>query len=222
MDTVVRKDQERIAQWLTKRAPELGEVYGAAVRLMGDPEYPGRTRFICHAARDICNRLPDVVDVLVLKPNLHNQLNKLSDLWSRHKLQTVELGRLTPEEPQNADSTTREVAVPLDVFRQIDLVVKNHRLIPIVNRERATRMFETVAPESAGGSEVLLPQTDQWIELKHWFEGHAHAGLRDRTVLAAELQSKFETFETHLSKIAGEEFYEGVEELDEILEDTNG
>ncbi len=222
LSTVVRRDQERIAEWLMKRAPELAELYKGAVRLVEDSSYPGRNHLVCHAARDICNRLPDLVGVLVVPANQRKKLNTLSELWSRHKLETMELGELSSSAPDSsAESKTREIAVPLDVFRQIDLVVKHHRQIPVINRERATRMFEIVAPENVGRREVTLPLTTQWMELKRWFEEYAHAGLTDRAVDEEELQNKFATFEAHLSKIAGEEFYEGVEVLDEILEDTN-
>jgi hypothetical protein len=220
-NTVMRKDQERIAQWLQNRAPELGEVYKAAVRLIGDASYPGRCQLICHAARDICNRLPDLVCGLIVQDNLHKQLNTLSELWSRHKLETRELGQLSSQAPDGAEAVTREIAVPLDVFRQLDLVIKHHRQVPTIIRARATRMYEIVAPENIGRAEVTRPLTDQWMDLKRWFHGHAHAGLTDRSVDEQELQNKFGTLEAHLSKVAGEEFYEGVEVLDEILEDTN-
>jgi hypothetical protein len=78
-----------------------------------------------------------------------------------------------------------------------------------------------VAPETTGRKEITAPQIEQWMELKHWFQEHAHAGLNDRAADHKELEAKFAIFEAHLSKIAGEEFYEGVEALDEILEDSN-
>jgi hypothetical protein len=166
----MREDQERIAQWLTKRAQELGGVYKDAVRLIGDSSYPGRSHLICHAARDICNRLPDLMCGLVVQENQHRQLNTLSALWSRHKLETMELGQLSSTDPDGAEAITREIGVPLDVFRQFELVIKHHRQIPTINRERATRMFEILAPENAGRTEVTHPLTAQWIELKQCTE----------------------------------------------------
>ena len=52
---------ERIFTWLQELSPELAESYAGAVKLIEDASIPGRGRFICHAVREIRNRLPDKV-----------------------------------------------------------------------------------------------------------------------------------------------------------------
>ena len=212
--------QKRIADWLQKRAPELAAVYQGAVRLAEDGTYPGRMFLICHASRDICNRLPDLIGVAVVSYNQTKQLNVLSDLWVGHKLGAA-LEQISLSGTGTAETSTREISLPLEVFKHIDSVVKHHQNIPRINRDKALKMFEAVAPETTGRREVTGPQIEQWMELKRWFQEHAHAGLADRAADHKEVETNFQILEAHLSKIAGEEFYEAVEALDEILEDSN-
>jgi hypothetical protein len=47
--------------WLQRNAASLAELYGGAARLVYDTPLPGRVRFVCHAVREIRNRLPDVL-----------------------------------------------------------------------------------------------------------------------------------------------------------------
>ena len=217
----MREDQRRIADWLTKRAPELGHVYGAVVRLIADPSDPGIRKLICQGVRDICNRLPEVVGgIFVDSPRY--QENILSQLWSRHKLDRLEFEQVTLADSSNRNSATRDIAIPIDVFRQVGLLVAHYRKVPELSREIAKKMFETIAPETMGRAEIVSPQIEQWIKMKKWFQANAHAGLTDRTVDQTELQNNFEMLEIYLNKICGEEeFYTGVKTLDEILEDTN-
>src|SRR5437879_13040955 len=52
--------RERVAKWLDELAPSLGELYRGALELV-QTAVPGRVRFICHAVREIRNRLPDAL-----------------------------------------------------------------------------------------------------------------------------------------------------------------
>ena len=54
--------QKRILVWLKDEVDsELAELYEGAVKMIKDGSYPGRQRFICHAVREIRNRLPEAV-----------------------------------------------------------------------------------------------------------------------------------------------------------------
>jgi hypothetical protein len=187
---------------------------------MENPGFPGRIHFVCHAAREICNRVPEVVGIF-LEDDHQTHLDDLSDSWLSHKLDGVEQEQVTPADSGTGEGRTREIAIPFDVFRTVSLVVRRHLQVAKINEERATRMFEIVAPETAGRKEITAPQVRQWTDLRHWFQRHTHVSHATRAVDERELQSRFDMLEAYLRKIGGEEFYEGVEALDEILEDTN-
>ena len=48
-------DRRRILEWLEANAPALAPVYDGAVRMILEPEFPGRVHFIAHAMREIMN-----------------------------------------------------------------------------------------------------------------------------------------------------------------------
>ena len=50
-----------LRQWINSYGPSIAELYEGAVQLLYGPSVPGRVRFVCHAVREIGNRLPDVV-----------------------------------------------------------------------------------------------------------------------------------------------------------------
>lgn len=50
-----------LRKWLTELRPSLAELHVGAVELVYGPALPGRVRFICHAIREIKNRLPEVL-----------------------------------------------------------------------------------------------------------------------------------------------------------------
>jgi hypothetical protein len=53
-----------LVEWFAKNAPSLGQLYVASLRMLDDRDFPGRGYLICHAVREIGNRLPNVVATL--------------------------------------------------------------------------------------------------------------------------------------------------------------
>jgi len=47
-----------LSEWMRRYAPSLAELYLGAVELVFGRPIPGRVTLICHAVREICNRLP--------------------------------------------------------------------------------------------------------------------------------------------------------------------
>lgn len=47
-----------LAAWIRRYAPSLADLYQAAVLLLYGAAVPGRVVLVCHAVREICNRLP--------------------------------------------------------------------------------------------------------------------------------------------------------------------
>ncbi len=218
----VTPEQEKIAEWFCDEAPPLGELYKAAVRLLEDRTFPARTHFICHAAREIGNRVPEVIAgrTKFQRVELTEELDQLAELWSRNSLDRNELTQSAAPGTDGAATAAHAAEIPIEVFRHLHVLVNHHSQGHKNNLQKAARMIEAVARENAGRQETLVPLARQWVELTRWFHGRTHAGFKETVVDEHELQSKFQLLETYLYTFIGE-FYEAVGALDAILEDTN-
>jgi hypothetical protein len=216
----LRPQQERIAEWFAKEAPHLGELYKAALRLLEDKAFPGRVHLICHAARDIGNRVPEVIAgrAEFTRIDLTEELDQLAALWLRDSLDRNRSPQSLVEGAMNAD---HEVEISFEVFTHLQILVGHHAQGLSNRTQKAIKMIEAVASENAGRQETLVPLARQWVDLTRWFQGRAHAGLKETFVDERELNHKFEAVEMYLYRLISGEFYEGVGVLDAILEDAN-
>ncbi len=153
--------------------------------------------------------------------DLTNDLNTLRNLWSRFSLDQRGPAAISTGEDGKPSSSKEEILVPIAVVKHIGIVLLHHEQATRNHRERATKMLETIAPENKDRQEALYPIANQWIELTRWFVSHTHAGDKRETISEEELQNKFSTLENHLVTLISTSFYEPVDTLDEILEDTN-
>ena len=217
---MLRPNQQKIADWLTEHAPQLADVYSGAIHLLGDGAIPGRVRFICHAGRDLTNRIPELFAESVGRVDLTADLNELSSLWMEHRVGETEMALISAQKADLPQGTQPTIGMPLIVVHRVSALIDHHKQASLNHRDRAIKMVEAVAPENVGKREALLPIANQWLELHRWFQGHAHAGLEQGTVNEDELQTRFATLESQINALIGE-FYEPVATLDEILQDTN-
>src|SRR5262245_43750659 len=54
-------NRREIAQWLGREAPSLAPIYEGALHVLYAQKFPGRTRFVAHAVREIRNGLPAAI-----------------------------------------------------------------------------------------------------------------------------------------------------------------
>lgn len=220
-ETYLTPHRAELLSWFQRNAPSLGELYLGAIKIVSEPSFPGRTRFISHAGREICNRLPDIISGVRSTPVLQykNKLDEISKGW-------VKTGfPLNGSRPINVTGSetipSNSVPVPINLFYKISALVKEHNDTREKPIERAQRLFAGNTPDNFHLEDTLRPIVNQWLEVTEWFVGKAHdSGAVDSDVDVKELQNKFELFETTLrALIRG--FFTTVEELDEILEEAN-
>jgi hypothetical protein len=73
----------RIAEWLQRELPELHPAFENAVEFMSRTNFPGRSKLICHACRDICTEIQQYLNVEKTKrADTTKPLNQLDVLWS--------------------------------------------------------------------------------------------------------------------------------------------
>ena len=209
--------------WLRRNAASLAELYEGAVRLVFAP-FPGKVRFIALAVREIGNRLPDVISGMKTGPNLQykNRLDQLTAVWKSSGLSTD--GSILERIQSYASGVpaSPELTIHPRVFREIASLIRDHVSTREKPQDKALRLFEAVAPENKQFREALVPIIQQWLKTTEWFMGKVHGSGKTDTECCGsdDLLQQFELFETMLGALV-RGFFKTVDELDEILEDTN-
>jgi hypothetical protein len=207
--------------WLQRNAPSLAELYEGALRIAFDGNFPGRTRFIAHAVREISNRLPGVIAGEIGGSTLQykNRVDTIAKAWQRsgYSLDGIIPTGVGHENP----ALSPDIQMPPQLFKEIASLLKDHSEVRETKQEAASRLFEAIAPENQILRDTLRPVIMQWLKINEWFMKYAHDnGSQDEDVDKDQFQSQFELFETTLSALT-RSYFKTIEGLDEILEDTN-
>jgi len=214
----LRPDQQNLVDWFSREVPELGELYRAAVLMINEKEFPGRVRLICHACREIGNRLPGKIcgEEFNNRVEYVQEMDNISSLWLKEQppLGAPSLTNSTESVPQyNLNSNP---TISCHLYSLIQNLIKDHIKGKVTNQQKAEKLIEAVAPENVGRPDVIKPTGKFLKETVRWFVG----GSKGQTVKEDDLQAKFRNFENVLSLLA-KDFYSLMDELDEILEETN-
>jgi hypothetical protein len=210
-----------IRAWFQRRAPSLGELYEGAVIMVFDDKFPGRTRLVAHAIREIRNRLPDVIAGPRASGQVQyvNRLDKIAHEWRRARLDTE--GSLPAGVTDGQQMPSIDVPVPRGLFLSVASLLSDHLEAREKSIEAARRLFEAISPANQELRDRLRIPIQQWHEVTQWFVKRVHdSGIQDDDVDIQEFQGRFELFETALCALL-RGFYSTVEGLDEILEDAN-
>jgi hypothetical protein len=216
-------EREEIRQFLRAKAPPLAELYeGAVSMLYQQPAFPGRLRFVCHAARDISNRLAEYAGGARDAEHLayDTRLEQLAVAYEEAGFQFAGPGTTEAEATSSAT-----VQIPVHLHREMEHFILAHRQAGDRNDSKATRLFMTLAPESASHIGTLGPALKQWKSLRRWFNGSAHDSgpgtpiekIRQRD---DQLFERFAQFEAILGSLVGG-FYRTLRDIDAILGDAN-
>lgn len=186
-------DRRRILEWLEANAPALAPVYDGAVRMILEPEFPGRVHFIAHAMREIMNRLPDAFtdDDHTGRVEYRELVDQISSCWEEGEL-------------------------PTDQCRKIvETLLRQHRVPPITNRERAEQLFKATISEIPSDYTKLV---DLWMETRREIEKKVHVG-KD-SISEVTLAERFNNLKLILKTISTRP-YEDMDRIDEILDTTH-
>lgn len=187
--------QKRIFNWLEEFKAGLGELYAGAIRMMKERNLPGRELFICHAVREIRNRLPDAVGgkYAVERLDYTQEVTNIKKVWERARLEGVY------EKQSGKTGNDPEQRVPREVLVLIDGLVRKHKEVKDRKQEKARRLLIALEPENEQLRGSLAPVVERWIQETEWFVVRAHVG---KAVGEDELVAHFQTFETVLGTFA--------------------
>jgi hypothetical protein len=199
-------DQEKIAKWLSGRSPSLHEAYLAAVSFLADPAVPGRAQMICHAGRDLCTGLQDLRSVSKNeRADTTPILREIESVWEKEGLDAVDIVEAAERTPATEQSASPQATIPQHLMVLLQRLMQEH--------SRA----ETNQEEQAA---AVQPLSREWVVLRRWFSRFAHFGIQQRTPKEEELQQQFASLESFILGVI-RTFYEGMEGLDEILDEAN-
>ncbi len=206
-----------IKEWLYKQYPSLGELYEGAVNLLFNSDYnnifPGVSRFVSHAVREIINNLPNYVLGRTSKPLQYvNYLDNILEKWENN---------LLPLEDKFNSSRKDELCLPYHIFRKIQKLLRKHKESRLKRKDIIVNFIIILAPENREFIDQLRPSFLKWIDLSNYFIKFVHDSQKtDREILTKEFLRHFEIFEDILHSLIGS-FFATTEELDAILEEAN-
>ena len=209
---LTEKNKEIISWFESHQHPILGELYIGALKIFSEKDFPGYQQFIAHAVREIRNRIPDIILGKVQERfEWREELKKLDDCWRKVE---VFSNRVTEEE-----QLEETILVPLNVCEEIDQILQRYRNNNETYRNRMFQLFKSLQNRETS-EKVLRPIVLHWIEVTDWFYKKVHPGEKTYNISIDEIKRKFIEFERMLYALQGN-IYSGMDDLDEILEETN-
>jgi hypothetical protein len=211
-------NQSRIAEWLEQEIPTLHPAYVQVAQLMASPGFPGRSNQVCHACRDICTVIQQYHRVeKTVRANTTRLLDELEGVWSQRQPDNQVNPGGSAEDGTSPTRLPEDVKVQPEIIQAIQALLIEHRRGSVNQKNQALDMFQILAPEASERRDLFDVHAEQWRDLRGWFHEHAHYTLKEQHCDVAELQTKVSLLETHLLSMVST-FYEGVAELDKILE----
>ena len=212
------KRQQEILQFLKDKSPPLEELYLSAIQMITDSRYPehARIRLICHACREIINRLPEVLSSKTFPPGLQysNKIKELSEAWDDE----AALANDSLEEISEAKSEYVEVSRKF--AKMLHFFFEAHKSAYKTRREKAQAIFEYV-PENKSMTPDMHALVSHFVgDVSGWFSGKAHESLKHNDVSLDELIRRFNQFERTLHTIVGH-YYTGFDEIREFVDEEN-
>ena len=160
-------DRRRILEWLKANAPALAPVYDGAVRMIQEPEFPGRVHFVAHAIREIMNRLPDAIDngrKSSHRTDYIELVNPIDNCWKKGKPPTA------------------------DCCKTVEDLLREHQATDTKNREKARKLYRTLTQSEPS------PQTIKtWMQTRKLSEKRVH--VRNKPMDLNDEKEIIKTFE---------------------------
>lgn len=206
-------NQQLIFEWLKEQDQSLSSLYEAAVRMLEDSHFPGRKRMVCHAVREIRNRLPETVGIKGVRKqaDYKKEVGELIKLYRSEGIQSVYQKDNEGHEP------VLEYRVSRKFMEQVDRLVHEHTLVKERKEHNARQLLLALETENKKWEGTLGPIVELWIEETEWFVQRAHVG---KEINDKELIERFKRFEDILLSLKGV-FYEGMDKIKEIVESVN-
>ncbi len=212
----MKPHQLEIAQSLKKTAPQLGELYEGAVKMLENEQFPGRVRFIAHAVREIANRLPEAVGGEVTKGHLdyHEDISSVAVAWKDEGLGNTVVARSGEEDEPG-------LRISYALVGKVNALLEKDQEVSARKERNAQAMIHKLIPESRHTGECLAPIINHWLRVVRWFVDNVHETEKAReSIDEGVIQQKFRAFENALRALLLA-FYSGLGEVECVVESAN-
>jgi hypothetical protein len=154
--------------------PLFAGLYKGAATLLDSCEEQWALCYICHCAREILNRIPEM-EVGDLDRNQSEEgeaLDRLVELWDRNGLRF------------DGDAESRELTpIPSEIFAALADFIENRKAGTLSNDMKseilAARHDGDMMPDPSG---ALSPRAKEIKKARKWFQRYAHATSRPRQI----------------------------------------
>lgn len=210
---------------LSVNAPTLVPLYEAAVRMLLDVQFPGRTHLIAHCVREIGNSLPSFFDGAAKgHADYPGIVEAIVQPWLEAGLPVATEAAPVPISGQ-AGATPPAISVPLPIVRQVGRLVEVHTAVAGRREHNAVTLFRALAPDPDGDAHHLRPTINLWLDTCDWFQARVHHNRQQQDSntddnAEAEFIRYFERFEELLHSMT-EPFLDIAKSLDEELDQAN-
>lgn len=213
-----------IRKLLSVNAPTLVALYDAAVRILLDLQFPGRTHLIAHCVREIANSLPSFFDGAVKgRADYPGIVEPIVQPWVEAGLPVATEAAPMPISGQGGLAPLT-ISVPLPIARQVGRLVGVHTAAAGRREHNAVTLFRALAPDPDGDTHHLRPTINLWLDTCDWFQARVHHNrqqdLNINDNAEAEFIRYFERFEDLLRSMT-EPFLDIAKSLDEELDQAN-
>jgi hypothetical protein len=208
----------KLHAWLTNQARPLADLYHAALIIIDNAAFPSRLRLVCHAVREIANRLPGYVVGYEIggRVQYEQRLEEIRRLWVASGYEI--------DQPLAADGYDSEDtrSIPTVVVRAFDQVVKEHVAGSARPDDRAMELFKATAPEGETVPSELLRAVQNWRRAQRWFVSRAHeqSPNSSKSTDDDQLDDHFAEFEIILQTLSLG-FFDTTKEIDADLYNAN-
>lgn len=210
------EDKHCISAWLEGVHSTLGELFACLCALIYERDIPGRGRLIAHCVRELRNGLVFHLVAKETKLLLYSkEVDEIARDWDR-------LGPIIEEASYTPSQSTILISVDSRLVSRVIRLIEEHKSTSDKQLDKAVRLFSTFQL-AEGDSTSIRVLAKNWKELTDWFVGVVHERERTDTILLnAEFNEKVADFEATLLRFAtAGAFFDGLEELDEILAAAN-
>ncbi len=216
------EDSDR--QELKKRLKEIDasgsvpELYEGAVQIIVDTNFPAeaKVRFVAHAAREICTRLPSIVSGKTIERiEIQKTLKELKSILKLEGLENFQYAEnLNPSVQNDLISVS-----PILIEKVHDICKLNDKIDE--NRvKKAEALITELVPEHKHNTKEIIPLINEFKKLEDYFQKHTHLRNESAKTDTNELQEKFYLLENFLHSLCGY-FYSGYEKIRQIIKEAN-
>ena len=216
---MLNRRQNEIFDSLRNISPQIAELFKGAVLVLSHDCVPNeaKLRFVVHAGREICTRLPAIVSGNEFNRFNHKSaIEEIRELIKKEGLKDFKYAEKCGE-PEKGNEL---ISVSSALIEKILALCKGDESISGTRRKKAEALIVGLVPENQENPEAIIPLINEIKSLEDYFQSKTHVREGSTSNNIDELDEKFDLLETALHSLCGY-YFSGYEEIRSIVEQAN-